>query len=86
MVQATYDGVRTQVATAYVNVSVTRNENSPRFEEGQYKKDILEYFPLGESILQIRATDRDQNVSPADLFACQKNVSELNEPSCSSLI
>lgn len=63
LVQATYTGVRTQVATAYVNVTVTRNENTPQFSRGEYREDVLEYYPLGESILRITATDKDENVT-----------------------
>ncbi len=68
MVRATYQGVRFHEAFAYVNITVKRNERSPRFTNGEYRKEILEYFPLGESILQIRATDQDRDVCTIDMF------------------
>ena len=61
--RATYNGVRTQVAEAYVNVTVERNQFQPQFTSGEYRKEILENFPLGESILQVSANDRDVGVS-----------------------
>ena len=61
--RATYEGVRTQTAEAYVNITVQRNENQPQFTSGEYRKEIMENFPLGESILQVSATDKDVGVS-----------------------
>ncbi len=69
LVRATYQGVRTQQAQAYVNVTVKRNENQPQFTQGEYRREILENFPLGESILQVSATDKDQGVSRARTHA-----------------
>ena len=63
MVKATYQGVRYHEAFAYVNITVKRNEREPQFSKGFYRQQILEYFPLGESILQVTATDTDKNVS-----------------------
>ena len=63
LVRATYEGVRTQTAEAYVNITVQRNENQPQFTSGEYRKEIMENFPLGESILQVSATDKDVGVS-----------------------
>ena len=46
-----------------MNITVVRNENQPQFTSGEYRKEIMENFPLGESILQVSATDKDVGVS-----------------------
>jgi protocadherin Fat 4 len=61
MIRATYQGVRFHEAFAYANITVKRNENQPRFTNGEYRKEILEYFPLGDSITQVTATDKDRD-------------------------
>lgn len=62
-VKATYKGVSTHVVYTLVNVTVQRNEFTPQFNRGDYTASLLEYFPLGNSILQVTATDRDDHVS-----------------------
>lgn len=62
MFQATFKGVSTQVATAYLDVTVRRNENTPRFTLSEYRAELLEYFPLGEIVTTVEATDADANV------------------------
>ncbi len=62
MIKATYTGVSAHEAVCYVDITVTRNERSPQFTQGEYRKEILEYFPLGESILQVSANDQDEGV------------------------
>ena len=62
LVQALLKGVRTQIVTATVNIEVVRNENGPKFEPDRYNKNVDEDFPLGETLITVRATDKD-NVS-----------------------
>ncbi|XP_078316513.1 protocadherin Fat 4-like isoform X2 [Crassostrea virginica] len=47
-------------ATATVTISVTRNLNSPRFI-GIYSETILDGVPLGYQVLQVNATDDDND-------------------------
>jgi len=54
--------VRTQHDVAFLDVSVTRNENAPQFVQGEYRQELLEYFPLGKSILKVSASDQDKHV------------------------
>ena len=54
MFRATYEGVQTQTVTAYLNITVRRNENRPQFNASEYRREIMENFPLGESVLQVR--------------------------------
>ena len=51
-----------------MNVTVVRNENQPQFTSGEYRKEIMENFRLGESILQVSATDKDVGVSTRTTF------------------
>ena len=63
-VKATYKGVSTHIVYALVNVTVKHNEHTPQFtHNGDYRDTLLEYFPLGQSILQVTATDEDKHVS-----------------------
>ena len=62
-VKATYEGVSTHVVYALVNITVKRNEFTPQFSQGDYKATLLEYFSLGNSVLQVNATDKDAHVS-----------------------
>ena len=62
-VKATYEGVSTHVVYALVNVTVKRNEFTPQFSQGNYRATLLEYFSLGNSVLQVNATDKDAHVS-----------------------
>ena len=61
-IKATYLGVQTQTAYAFVNITVERNEYSPKFSRGDYRISILENYPLGKEILQIVAEDKDEHV------------------------
>ena len=52
--------VTTQVARTTVNITVTRNEYSPKFNQGEYRKErVSEKTSVGTSILTVQATDRD---------------------------
>ena len=62
-VEATFKGVRVQTAIAFVNITVQRNENAPRFTKGDFRASIMENHPLGEEVLQVSATDKDAHVS-----------------------
>jgi protocadherin Fat 4 len=52
--------VNTQFAVTSVIVTVTRNEYTPQFTQGEYRKDALsEKTLVGTSILRVNAYDRD---------------------------
>ena len=52
--------VTEQVANTIVNITVTRNENAPKFTLSQYRKDRLpEKTSVGENVITVNATDRD---------------------------
>jgi len=52
--------VNEQIAETTVNVTVRRNEFEPRFTQSEYRKSPLaEKTPVGTSIVQVTATDRD---------------------------
>ena len=50
-------------ATSTVLITVTRNLNAPQLLQQNYTVSIYETQNLGESILQIQATDQDISVS-----------------------
>lgn len=55
-----YDSLATRlVATATVTIQVTRNPSTPVFELTSYQKTINEYYPIGQMVLNITATDPD---------------------------
>ena len=43
-----------------VGFTVTRNPNAPIFTSTEYPKDIDEKFPIGDIVVQVRATDLDR--------------------------
>lgn len=47
-------------ADATVNITVTRNENGPVFTSSFYEQTIVDTTPVGNSVLQVTASDRDQ--------------------------
>lgn len=47
-------------AEATVNITVTRNENGPVFTSSIYEQTIVDTTPVGNSVLQVTASDRDQ--------------------------
>lgn len=44
-----------------LTITVKRNENQPRFERSEYTTNALEITPIGTSLVQLTATDRDQD-------------------------
>ena len=52
-------GVPPRTRTAILTVNVLRNLNAPRFDNQAYKGEILEVHGIGQSVLQVRATDGD---------------------------
>lgn len=62
-VRAQFYGLRQQTADCIVNVTISRNEYPPQFDQQDYKQSLMENFPLGESILRVHATDQDKYVS-----------------------
>ena len=46
-------------ATATVQISVTRNENPPVFDQQLYQANISETTSIGVSVVRVNATDRD---------------------------
>lgn len=52
--------VTVQFANAIVNVTVTRNQNAPRFTQSSYfVEDLMEKTAVGTNILNVTATDDD---------------------------
>ena len=49
--------------TVRVTVIVERNNNAPRFDINRYSVDIKENMAVGESVITVRATDSDPQVS-----------------------
>lgn len=47
-------------AIAQIKVIVNRNENAPVFTQSQYRRNINEDFPIGERVIEIKATDEDE--------------------------
>lgn len=63
--RAHFYGLREQLADCIVNITISRNEFAPQFDSPTYQASIMENFPLGDSILQVHATDQDRYVSIA---------------------
>lgn len=62
-VQAVNQGsISLQTATAFVNITVIRNENPPVFTRDQYSQVIQDTSPVGSSIVQVTANDLDGDV------------------------
>ena len=60
LVQATGAGqVSTQVAQAFVNITVIRNANPPIFTENEYQRVIADTTPIGTSLVNVEAIDGD---------------------------
>ena len=59
--EAVYSGVTIQTATATIDITVTRNQNAPRYlnNNNNFAKTISENFPLGDLVENITATDAD---------------------------
>ena len=52
-----------QRASAVVYVTVKRNENKPLFKDDSYSASINTTYPQGLLILQVKAADKDSQVS-----------------------
>ena len=48
-----------QRAATTVTITVQRNVNAPQFSRSEYTARIVESYPIGSSVLGVRATDRD---------------------------
>lgn len=59
LVEASSSGLRTQTIQAYLNITVTRNENAPIYLELPYNDRIEDTIPLSESVFKVTATDAD---------------------------
>lgn len=57
--KATSSGLRTQTVEAYLNITVTRNENGPIFQLLPYEDRIEDTVTLSESVFKVTATDAD---------------------------
>ena len=62
-IRASFEGVQLQTTEMTVEIRVLRNEHAPVFEPNSYEAEVLEYIPLGASILRVTASDEDENVS-----------------------
>ena len=49
-----------KTATSTFTAKISRNENSPRFEQNEYRVKINDRYELGQEIVNVQATDRDQ--------------------------
>ncbi len=55
-----HDAERTEkTATATFTAVMTRNENAPRFREGEYRITITDRYTLGQDVIPVAATDAD---------------------------
>lgn len=53
--------VNVQIARTFVNITVIRNENAPRFRSSEYRIDALsEKTAVGTALLEVSATDEDE--------------------------
>lgn len=55
---------------------VNRNMNAPRFEQGDYRHEILETQPLGLPFLRVTAEDADTKVSQCPARPHRSKVSQ----------
>ena len=63
----TYDiAYPSEIATSTVDITVSRNENSPVFSAAVYRVTINETTNVGETILSVLATDADGVRSKTD--------------------
>ena len=61
MVQV-YDSANpSQTALTRLFVTVLRNVNAPEFTSNNYAARLAENYPLGETVLTVTATDRDDD-------------------------
>ena len=65
--------VTVQTVQAWLNVTVTRNDNGPEFRDKEYKANITDDLPLGDRVLKVQATDKD-NVSQAKFYRIMYTV------------
>ena len=49
-----------QKVTTQFDIPVIRNEYGPRFTSEVYPEDVSENYPLGVSIMEVTASDRDE--------------------------
>lgn len=49
-----------QKVTTELVFPIRRNEYGPKFDSVLYSEEVSENFPLGEVILKVTATDRDE--------------------------
>ncbi len=49
------------IASTNLTINVRRNENAPRFDRGEYAVNMLEIDPIGSEIVQLEASDRDND-------------------------
>ena len=55
-------GTPVKTSTAIVDVTVIRNLNQPRFTQSNMRVSINDNIPAGSSIIQVEATDDDDEV------------------------
>ena len=59
-----YDSVYPNVtATSTVSITMQRNLGGPQFVGGPYSATITDLYKLGDLVLEVNATDVDDNVS-----------------------
>ncbi|KAL5018741.1 hypothetical protein ScPMuIL_004463 [Solemya velum] len=58
-------------ATSRLHITVIRNPNSPLFSQASYEETINEYYPVGLQVLQVSATDQDQDIVRYQLYGSE---------------
>ncbi len=68
------------VATTNLTITVRRNENEPRFQRSDYSVNVLEIAPIGTSLAQLSATDRDNDkLEYYVCYSCYIHVKLINQ-------
>ena len=66
----------TRTGNTWIKINVTDiNDNSPIFSPSSYSASIQEDIPLGQSIIQVRATDKDTGSNSELSFSLEGNGS-----------
>ena len=63
-------GTPSKSSTAIIDIAVVRNQHSPIFSNPNMRVSITDNTPAGSSVIQVEATDNDQEVcvSPTILY------------------
>src|SRR5699024_8003597 len=56
------------------------NDNVPRFEQDRYSVNVLEDAPVGTSIIQVKANDRDLGLNGQVRYQFDPSMYATNDP------